>query len=103
MFQNLLQKLFFGINPIKVPTQYAILVKKISLFVDPGVLYQAREEANLMGKNFLDMRINFPKQLITVFHRFGEACPANGCGNCEVNDCFFSDFIHHYWKCPNGD
>jgi hypothetical protein len=92
--------MFYRINPIKVPTQYPILVKKISLFADPLVFYLAREEANRIGKNYLDIRSNFPQHGIAVFHRFGSACPANGCGNCELNECFFSEFIHHYWKCP---
>jgi hypothetical protein len=103
LFQNLPQNLFFGINPIKDPTQYPVQVKKIPLFANPPVPYQAREEAHRIWENYPDVRDNFPKHGIAVFHRFGTACPANGCGNCELNDCFFSEFIHHYWQRPNGD
>jgi hypothetical protein len=99
----LLQKLFFGINPIKDPIQYPIQVKIIPVFVDPLVPYQTGEEVTRIWENYRNVRGNFPKNGVAVFQRFGTSCPVNGCGNCELNDCYFYEFIHQYWKCPNGD
>jgi hypothetical protein len=103
LFQNLLQKLFFGINPIIVSIEYLIQVRIIPVFVDSPVPYQAGEDVSRIWENYRNVRSNFHKHGGAVFQRFGTACPVNGCGHCELNDCFFSEFIHQYWKYPHGD
>jgi hypothetical protein len=102
-FQNLLQKLFFGIRPIKVFIQYPILVRIIPFVMGNPVLYQAGEEVCRIWENYRAIRGNLHKPGGTVFQRFGTMCPANGCGQCELDDCFFSEFIHQYWDCPHGN
>ena len=103
LFQNLFQFMLCGKDPIKEPIQYPIMVMMIPVFVVHPMPYQAGEDVSRIWENYRNAEGNFHKQSIAVFQHSGAACPVIGCGRCNLADCFFCEFIHHYWKCPSGD
>jgi len=38
-----------------------------------------------------------------VIQRFGPECPANGCIRCDLEGCFYADFIRNYLVHPRSD
>jgi hypothetical protein len=78
-------------------------VRSIPLSVNQPVLYQAEEDICNIWEYYLNPKGNFFQQGIGVFHRYGTSCPSNGCGRCELPDCFFYEFIHNYCNHPKGD
>jgi len=95
--------MFFRKDPIKCPIQYQKRVRTIPFFEESHSLFQGGEDVSRIWENYRNVEGNFHKHSVAVFQHFGAACPANGCGRCNLAVCFFSEFIHQYWKCPNGD
>lgn len=102
-FQNLLQNLFSGKDPITVPIEYPVRVRIISVFDGSEVLLQAGDDISRIWENYRKAGNNFPGPDTAIFRRFGISCPSNGCGRCGDPECFFREFIHRYRKCPQGD
>jgi hypothetical protein len=78
-------------------------VRTISVVNGSPVLFQAGDDVGRIWENYRNVSGNFNKQNTAIFRRFGASCPSNGCGRCEISECFYSEFIHQYWKCPKGD
>jgi hypothetical protein len=78
-------------------------VRPIQLSDNQSVLYQAGEDVGNIWEYYRSPKGNFSRQSIAVYHRYGASCPSNGCGRCELTDCFFYEFIHKYCNHPKGD
>ena len=78
-------------------------MRLIPVFENQPRLIQAGEDAGHILEYYRNPKGNFSLQSIAVYHRYGTSCPSNGCGRCEVPDCFFYEFIHNYWKYPKSD
>jgi len=78
-------------------------VRIIPVFENPSGLFQAGEDVGRIWENYRNVKGNFHKDSAAVFQRYGTPCPSTGCGHCEFDDCFFSEFIRIYWNSPKGD
>jgi hypothetical protein len=103
LFQNLFQNLLSGQDLIKILIQYPGQVRTIPVFENSPGLFQAGEDVDHIRENYRNVKGNFPKHNAAVFQRYGASCPTNGCGRCELPDCFLSEFIRDYWDFPHGD
>ncbi len=70
---------------------------------DFPVQFQPGNNAGHILEYYQKINENFNMHTMAAIKRFGAVCPSNGCGSCDLPDCIFSDFIRHYWDCPNGD
>jgi hypothetical protein len=95
--------MFFVKYTIMSRIQQPFQVRSIPLSENQHVPYQAGEGIGNIWEYYQNPKGNFSQQGIAVFHRYGTSCPSNGCGRCELPDCFFYEFIHNYCNHPKGD
>jgi hypothetical protein len=75
----------------------------ISAFENSLGLVHADENIGRIWGNYPAMNGSFQGQTGAVFQRFGISCSTNGCGRCDLRECFFNEFIRHYLDYPKGD
>jgi hypothetical protein len=79
------------------------MVSRIPLPENTETLFMAGEDLEQVWHDLCLWKGDMRADRRTVFYRYGNVCPAQGCNRCTNPDCSCADFIRRYWNHPRSD
>jgi hypothetical protein len=84
-----------------LPTKIQVMIISSFPFIDGIVM--AGDDPGYVWDNYRNGKEFLHGCITESAERFGPECSANGCIRCQLEDCFYADFIRDYINYPISD